>query len=173
MPSANGGARRPQVLTWTGGGEHGQRGLFLAVLLVSTHELLLTLQDAEICGYCCIKHIVHPCRKEGCVQLPITSRGTPCQSLQAPDQTSWAGPGHPGLAAQSRLLSTTNRRSPGLSYLLLQTINMGRFSTRKYVCFLLLSLCLHVHKHLTEAIKLMEGYKVPRTLFCQWLNSSL
>lgn len=60
---------QPWVLTGTGGGEHGQRRLLLAVLLVPAHKLLLTLQDAEVRGYCCIEDIVHPCRKEGALSF--------------------------------------------------------------------------------------------------------
>ena len=130
MPSANGGTRRPQVLTWTGGGEHGQRGLFLAVLLVSTHELLLTLQDAEIRGYCCIEHIVHPCRKEGCVQLPLTSKSAGSRA----DFTGGSRAPRPSCSI-SPPFHHEPQKPRTVSYLLLQTINMGRFSTRKYVCF--------------------------------------
>lgn len=130
--------RRPWALTGTGGGEHGQRGLLLAVLLVPAHELLLTLQDAEVRGYCCIEDIVHPCRKEGALSFssPI---GGPRRVCRLHSTLSSVPP--------SYLVCTTDCISPGpcLTFFLKQ--QTGSFFIRKYVCFLpgflLFSLRLH------------------------------
>lgn len=71
MRNAASGQRRHSsglwTLTRTGGGEHGQRRLLLAVLAEATHKFLLTLQHAEIRGYRRVKDIVHPCKNEGSI----------------------------------------------------------------------------------------------------------
>lgn len=112
------------MLTWTGGREHGQRWLPLAVPLVPTHKLLLTLQDAEIRSYGCIENIVHPCGKEGTLSFS-SPNGTPA-SLQTlgPDST-----GTPELCAPlSPPLHHKLHKPKTVPYLFLQTINTDHFS---------------------------------------------